>query len=302
LTFSLSNIRGFLAVAEHLHFRRAAGALDISQPALSAQIRALEATLGVRLVARTTRRVQLTPDGERFRMRTRRLFEEMEAVVSEIRDPQQLKRGQVVFSCIPTVAAHVFPNVIGKFKRHYPGMAIRIIDEPALALERRIISREVDFGIGVRPRWHEDLEFTPIVEDPFVAVFRMDHPLAKHAKVEIDQVLQYPIISLSKGSNVRATIEAYFERTKRSFVPAYDLMHHYTIGAMVEAGLGITLLPSMATAMINSSSRLKIAALNEPGFSRHIGLIKRTGETLSPAAFEFYQFTLKAMKRPRKVL
>lgn len=300
MTLSLSKIRGFLAVAEHLHFRRAASALDISQPALSAQIRALEETLGVRLVARTTRHVQLTPDGERFLTRTRRLFEEMEAVVSEIRDPRMLERGRVAFSCIPTVAAHVFPDIIEKFKRRYPGMAIKIIDEPTLALERRIISREVDFGIGAMPRWREELEFTPIVEDPFVAVFRRDHPLAKRAKVSIDQVLQYPIISLGKGSNVRATIEAYFERTKRPFVPAYDLIHHYTIGAMVEAGLGITLLPSMATAMMQHSSRLKIAVLNEPKFSRHIGLIKRTGETLSPAAFEFYQFTLQAMKKPRK--
>jgi len=253
-------------------------------------------------VARTSRRVQLTPEGEHFLMRARRLFEEMESVVSEIRDPQKLTRGRVVFSCIPTVAAHVFPNVIGKFKRCYPGMAIRIIDEPTLALERRIISREVDFGIGAMPRWHEELEFTPIVEDPFVAVLRRDHPLAKYAKVEIDQALQFPIISLSKGSNVRTTIEAYFERTKRSFVPAYDLIHHQTIGAMVEAGLGIALLPSMATAMMNHSSRLKIAALNEPKFSRHVGLIKRTGETLSPAAFEFYQFALQVMKRTRKAL
>ena len=300
MTLSLSKIRGFLAVAEHLHFRRAAGALDISQPALSTQIRALEETLGVRLVARTTRRVQLTPDGERFVTRMRRLFEEMEAVVGEMRDPRMLERGRVVFSCNPMVAAYVFPGVIEKFKRRYPGVTIEIIDEPTLALERRIISREVDFGIGVMPRWREELEFTLIVEDPFVAVFRRDHPLAKRARVSIDQVLQFPIISLSKGSNVRATIEAYCERTKRSFVPAYDLIHHYTIGAMVEAGLGITLLPSMATAMMKYSSRLKIAALNEPKFSRHVGLIKRTGETLAPAAFEFYQFTLQAMKRPRK--
>ena len=254
----------------------------------------------MRLVARTTRRVQLTPDGERFVTRMRRLFEEMEAVVREMRDPRMLERGRVVFSCNPMVAAYVFPGVIEKFKRRYPGVTIEIIDEPTLALERRIISREVDFGIGAMPRWREELEFTLIVEDPFVAVFRRDHPLAKRARVSIDQVLQYPIISLSKGSNVRATIEAYCERTKRSFVPAYDLIHHYTIGAMVEAGLGITLLPSMATAMMKYSSRLKIAALNEPKFSRHVGLIKRTGETLAPAAFEFYQFTLQAMKRPRK--
>ncbi len=72
------------------------------------------------------------------------------------------------------------------------------------------------------------------------------------------------------------------------------------MGAMVEACLGITLLPSMATAMMKYSSRLKTAALNEPKFSRHVGLIKRTGETLSSAAFEYCQFTLQAMKKPRK--
>jgi LysR family transcriptional regulator, carnitine catabolism transcriptional activator len=299
MALSLTKIRGFLAVAEHLNFRRAAGALDITQPALSAQIRALEELIGARLLTRTTRSVRLTADGERFVTRMRRLLEDMEAAVREIRDPRQLERGRVVFSAIPTVAAQVFPRVIERFKARYPGVAVEMNDEPTVVLERRIVAREVDFGIGGQPRWREALEFTPLVEDPIVLILRRDHPLARRRRVGIEQALRYPVIALAKGSNVRNVLDAHFERAGVPFQPVYSLVHHYTIGAMVEAGLGITFLPSMAAAMIERSRVLRAVPIDAAGFSRRVGLIKRSEEPLPPAAQAFYAFTVEALTRGR---
>jgi DNA-binding transcriptional LysR family regulator len=300
MSVSLTKIRGFLHVARHLNFRRAAEELKITQPALSGQIKALEAELGVNLFARTTRSVRLTTDGERFLLRSRRLMEAFDSTVVDMAQGASLERGTVTFSCIPTIAAHAFPRIIREFKRHHPGVRVEMTDDTTVAMERRILSGEVEFGIGGSPRWTDELEFAPILEDPFVVMCRKDHALARFSRVSIDRVLKYPIVSLGKGSNVRNTLAAYFTKAERRFEPEYELIHHYSIGALVEAGLGITLLPSMACDMIRTSSALRLVALDDRKFTRAVGLITRRGQSLSPAAHRFYMLAAKTMTMKQK--
>jgi DNA-binding transcriptional LysR family regulator len=293
---SFSKIRGFLAVAQHLSFRRAADELGITQPALSGQIKALEENLGVQLLTRTTRQVRLTAHGERFILRARRLAEDFEAAVSEMRGSTDLQRGTVRFSCIPSIVAYVFPKLIYEFARQHPSINVEMIDDATVSMERRLLTREVEFGIGGPPRWADELEFTPVVEDPFVVICRADHPLASQRRVSAKRVLNYPIISLARGSNVRETLVAQFTTIGQSFSPAYELIHFYSLGALVEAGLGITLLPVMACEQIKSLSHLRTVRLNHPKFTRPIGLLKRVGETLSPAANSLYDLAMKRIK------
>jgi len=128
-----------------------------------------------------------------------------------------------------------------------------------------------------------------------VLVCRKDHALAARGKVPIREVLAHPQISLSPGSNVRTTLARCMEADGLTFVPDYELIHHYPVGAMVEAGLGVTLLPSMACGMLRKSSVLRIVALDNPRYSRAVGLIKRRGAVLSPAAQRFYALVVKTM-------
>ena len=293
---SLNTIRGFLTLAEHLHFGRAAKALAITQPALSNQIKVIEQSLGVRLFARTTRWVRLTPEGERFLHRARRVLSDLESAFIEMSDPAAPPRGNVAFACIPTIAGHMFPRIINDFESRHPTIKITMVDEATVEMERRIANREVDFGVGGLPRRKDELAFASIFSDPFVLVCRIDHAVARHSRIAINKVLDFPLISLGKDSNVRQTIENYFALAGRTFEPRYELKHHYTVGAMVEAGLGIAFLPSQATGMMRASPLLKIIPTQEPGFARHVGLITRRGERLSPAADSFYAFTIAAMR------
>lgn len=288
MAISFSKIRGFLAVAEHLNFRRAADELGITQPALTGQIKALEEDFGITLLARTTRKVRLTAAGQRFVLRARRLTEDFEIAVGEMRGSADVQRGTVAFSCIPSIVAYVFPRLVNEFKRIHPGINVEMIDDATVAMERRLLSREVDFGIGGPPRSTQELEFDPIVKDPFVVICRSDHPLASQRCVSAAKALRYPIVSLARGSNVRETLAAQFAALGKTFRPAYELIHFYSLGAMVEAGLGITLLPSMACEQIKSLSHLRTIPLDQPKFTRPIGLLKRLGETLSPAANSLY--------------
>lgn len=294
MTISLTTLRGFVAVAHSLNFRRAAKELSITQPALSSQIRTLEKTLGARLLTRTTRRVGLTAEGERFLFRTERLIAELEAMIAELRDSGVEVRQSVTLSCIPSIATHVFPRIIFNFKRMNPKVMIQMLDEPTSTMERRILDGEAAFGIGGAP-YQSGLDFAPILADPFVVVCERNHHLSQRTCISIDEALEFPIIALAKGSNVRNRIDSYFERVGRAFLPAYEVVHHYTIRGMIESGLGITLMPSHATAMLNESAGLAVVALDDPQFSRTVGLISRKGAKLTPAANTFYTFTAEAL-------
>lgn len=295
MSISIPQVRGFLTLAEHLNFRRAANRLNITQPALSNQVKALELTLGVRLFVRTTRSVELTEEGTRFFRSSRRALAEFDAAISRMGVPDDAGRGFVTFACIPTVAGHAFPRIIRQYIKQHPQVTIEMLDLATAGMERKILDRDVDFGVGGRPRRGDEFSFAPILNDPFVLVCRKDHPLAKKKAARIDDAMKSPVICLSNGSNVRETIRTYFAEIGKNFAPAFELVHHHTVGAMVEAGLGVAFLPSQATAMI-TSSRLKIIPLTDRSFSRDIGLITRKGYRLSSPALDFYEFTLKIMK------
>jgi DNA-binding transcriptional LysR family regulator len=292
---SLPRLRGFLSLARHLNFRRAASELGITQPGLSSQIKAMEQALGVSLFARTTRSVRLTADGERFVLHARHLLEELESTVERIGEISAVPRGTVAFSCIPTIAATVFPRFIHEFRRRHPGVRVEMTDDTTVSMERRIIGGEVEFGIGGIPMRSNDLDFAAIAEDPFVLVCRADHPLARQRRVPVAAVLDYPIITLAKDSNVRGTLVDHFKHKGFAFEPAYQLVHHYTVGAMVEAGLGVTLLPSMACVLLHKSSELCVRPLEGDEPTRKVGLITRRGEALRSAAHHFYQLAAKMM-------
>ncbi len=300
MSFSLANIRGLLAVADHLSFSRAAESLQLGQSALSAQIRALEDSVGVALVARTTRDVKLTPQGERFVNQMRRLVTEMDGVVQTLRDPGMLAGGRVAFACIPTVASQLFPSVIADFRRSHPSVAVEMFDEATTLLERRVLSREVDFGIGGAPRWRDELEFTHLFTDRFVLLCRHDHRLARRAGVQLSDLADEDLITLGKGSNIRTTTDAYFATHQRKFSPAFVLLQHYTIGPMVVAGLGIALLPMAATAGWNEPE-LRVVPIRDKNFAREIGFVKRKGEALGVAAETFYRAILDAVRAGQKV-
>ncbi len=239
--------------------------------------------------------MQLTPEGERFALRARRLVEDLNKAIGEVRHGAALEQGTIAFSCIPTIAAAAFPRIIREFNTHHPGVKVQMTDDTTTAMERRILNGEVEFGVGGAPRWREALAFSPILEDPFVLVCRKDHPLASKRAVSMRDILKYPIISLAPGSNVRTTLVQCVESDGLTFTPAYELVHHHAVGAMVEAGLGVSLLPSIACDMLRKTTVLRLVPLVEKHYSRAIGLITRRGAVLSAPAQRFYDLVVKTM-------
>jgi LysR family transcriptional regulator, carnitine catabolism transcriptional activator len=287
---SIRKIRSFVAVAENVSFRKASEVLHLSQPAISAHVRDLEALLGVPLLSRTTRSVRVTREGEHFLNRARRALSELESVSLELREEAALRRGHVTVSCIPTIAFSILPALLAEFSRRYDGIRVSVLDEPSTAGARRVLSLEADLGIGPRPAESPELSFDTLVRDDFIAVFPSNHELASRRTVRIRDLAKYPFLTLAPNTNVREVLDAAFAAAGQTLEPLYAPCHPYTIGAMVEAGLGVTALPSMSLSLLGHR-RLKSVRIVDPGIHREIGILQRRDSTLSPAAAEFLKTT-----------
>lgn len=287
---SIIKIRSFVAVAENASFRKASEMLNLSQPAISAHIRNLEALLGVPLLSRTTRSVRVTREGEHFLNRAKRALSELESVSLELREEAALRRGRVTVTCIPTVAFSILPTVLAVFSQRYVGIKVRVLDEISTAGAKRVLSLEADFGIGPRPPENLDLSFDTLVRDNFIAVFPNNHELASRRTVRIKDLAKYPLLMLAPHTNVREVLDDAFAAAGQALEPLYEPCHPYTIGAMVEAGLGVTALPSMSLSLLGHP-RLKSARIVDPQIHREIGILQRRDSTFSPAAAEFVKTT-----------
>ena len=283
---SAHKIRSFIAVAENLSFRRASEILNLSQPALSAHVRELEELTGVPLLIRTTRTVRLTRAGEQFLARTKNALTELQSAVSELRDLAQHRRGRVTVACVPTVASSALPIVLTDFTRRFPGIQIRLLDEISEQMYQRIIDRQADLGIGPAPKRDAALEFTPLFRDHFTAVCSRNHAWARKKTVELSEFAKVPFLTLQRATNVRNLLEKAFEENKLEISPAYEVNHHYTLGAMVSADLGVTALPSMSLSILGHSGLISIKIV-KPQVYRSIGVIRRRDEKLTPAAEAF---------------
>lgn len=300
MSLSLAKMRSFISVAERGSFRQAAEAIHRSQPAISAHIRDLETELGICLLNRTTRTVRLTQEGEQVFRRVKRLVLEIDEMVLECKDEAALRRGRVAVACVPTVASSMLPLVLASFAESYPAIRVEIFDEVSELLYERVLNREADFAIGPLPPPNANLTFSSLGHDHFIAVFPHGHPLARNPVVGLAEFVRYPIVTLASNTNVRMILETTFAEQGYVLDPIYEPRHHYTLGGMVEAGLGVTALPSMSLSLLGHP-RLKSATIVAPRITRNIGVLTRPDDTLSPAATVFRATVQKAFVKANGV-
>ncbi|MBX9776886.1 MAG: LysR family transcriptional regulator [Xanthobacteraceae bacterium] len=285
INLPLRQVATFVCLADTQSFRRAAERLRLSQPAVSAHIRQLERQVGVALVHRTTRHVSLTNEGKAFAARARRALDELQIASQDLRELAAVHRGRVVVACIVPMMATVVPTVIKRVAKLHPGLEIEIRDVLSAHLDALITSGEADFGIGPRPSGTQ-VTFTRLDRDDFVAAVPQDHPLAGREAISLKELAAYPIITTTRNTNARTVLERALHELHQSVQPAFELVHHLSVGKMVEAGLGVTLLPRSAVGSL-SSARIVAVELKSPRISRELGLITRREYQFSPAAQAF---------------
>ena len=286
MSLSLNKIQSFVAVAEAGQFRKAAEKLGIAQPTISSQIRDLERQLGVALFARTTRRVRLTTEGERFLNRIQRVLDGLQSAVSDARDQAELKQGRLIIAATPSAASYILPEVIASFKTRFPRVHIQVIEEPSQRVERRVELGDADFGIGSWPVPRMEFAFSVLRRDRFVGAVGSSHPLAKRKRVRLVDFLDYPLLITTSESSIRRTLESVLVERGMELRTDHTITQLLTVISMVSAGLGVALVPSLTLASFNLS-RIVLLDIVDPEVTREIGILQRRGGSSSAAAAEF---------------
>lgn len=290
------DLRAFQAVVELESFHRAAEALHISQPALTRRIQKLEQSIGAPLLERTTRHVAPTAMGQEVMPLVRRMLEEFDGSLFTMKNGAQ-RRGLVTMACVPTAAFYFLPTVIRTFSKQYPNIRLRIRDLTANEGLQAVARGEVEFGINLMGSSDPDLVFEPLIEDPFVLAMKKDHALAKFETIQWNQLEPYPLVVVDRSSGNRTLLDGALAKHKLRLNWFYEVTHLNTSLGLVEAGLGISVLPRMATPQ-DDHPFLVSRPIVDPVVSRTIGIVQRRSSTLSPAAEKFVEMLLKTWKTP----
>jgi DNA-binding transcriptional LysR family regulator len=299
INFNLNDLQAFRAVAEVGNFRKAAESLHLSQPAFSRRIEKLEEALGVQLLERTTRRVSLTSVGRDFDRKVQQLLDELDHTLLGIRGVAATRMGEVTIACVPSTVYYFLSHVISRYHERFPKIRVKVIDASANEVLTAVSRSEADFGLNFVGGQEPDIEFKPLMEERFVAACRRDHPLAKKRRATWTELAQYDYISVSKVSGNRLLLDQALSGVAGQPQSIYETQHVTTMLGLVEAGLGVAAVPSIA--MPGADHPLLVSVpLFDPIITRKIGLIRRKGRALSPAAQQLYAFFTEMKSRRGK--
>ncbi len=241
----LKQLRSFVAVAESLHFGRAAERLHVAQPALSVQIKALEQEIGARLLFRTTRKVSLTSTGALFLEEARETLERADEALRRARSLEQDSIQWLRIGGVDTATAGLLPKVIRDFRKKIPNVDLRISEMLTAPAIEALSNHHLDLAfVRVAPA-DPLLSSRHVLSEPLVALLPADHRLAQKRMVSREQMAQEPLVLPPRSARpiYYDMIREWFREAGSTLVVAQEANERHMILAIVAAGLGISILP-----------------------------------------------------------
>ncbi|MFH9492200.1 MULTISPECIES: hydrogen peroxide-inducible genes activator [Streptomyces] len=292
---SLSQLRAFAAVAEHLHFRDAAAAIGMSQPALSGAVSALEVALGVQLIERTTRKVLLSPAGERLAARADAVLSAVGELMEEAEAVRAPFTGTLRLGVIPTVAPYLLPTVLRLVHERYPDLDLQVHEEQTSSLLDGLAAGRLDLLLLAVPLGVPGVSELPLFDEDFVLVTERGHRLGGRSGIPRQVLRDLPLLLLDEGHCLRdQALDICREAGRTQGGPVTTTAAGLsTLVQLVAGGLGVTLLPRTAvTVETGRNEALSTAHFADPAPSRRVALAVRTG-TARYAEFEEFAAALR---------
>ena len=286
---SYRHLNAFIQVSRHGSFTHAAEHLHVTQSTLTATIKQLEAQVALQLFDRTTRRVNLTRDGERFYPVAERLISDFDTAINDLRASAQQQRGQIGIAASPSVLNSLLPPVIKAYRQAFPNIGISLKEEGASGIEESVINNIVDFGIGGNRSAHPELLYQPILQDRYGVVMTHDDPLLNMTDtLRWSDLKQHSLTMLSVENGIRIQLEQLISKKQIPLKLDHSLIEASTpatLASLIQNGIGISILPALA-ASTPAFHSLAFKPLNEPVLRRELCLITRKGRSIGPAGEE----------------
>lgn len=283
---NLRDLEYFMAVVETGHFGRAAEMCHVSQPTLSTQIRKLEDELGTPLLERTSRRVVLTGVGREVAKQAKLVLAQVAQLKATATAVQGLLSGPLRLGAFPTLGPYILPDLMPLLREHAPDLKPYLIEEKTAELLTRLRDGRLDAALLALPLDADDLKIAPLFREPFVAALPLNHPLARKRQLDVHSLADQELLLLEDGHCFR---EQALEICRRvgAGEEEFNATSLETLRHMVAAGMGITLLPALATR--ENSAQLALVPFKSPAPERTIALVWRRGSAGTP--------TLEALAR-----
>lgn len=280
----------FLEVARQKSFTKASQTLHVSQPSISKVIKTLENELGVTLLERSGREVELTDAGEAVFKRVQRVVSEFKNLTNELSDVIDLKRGEVIIGLPPMIGARFFPKPIAQFRQAYPLIQLKLIEEGAKQIEASVQDGTLDLGVVALPGSREDFETFAFLNEPLRVVLYRDHPLAHHASLSLAMLSQESFVLYREDFSLFDHILR--QCALNGFEPriACQSSQWDFIAEMVGAKLGIALLPETICKGLDAQRFITIPLTN-PVIPWNLAIIWKKDRYLSFAAREWLRLT-----------
>jgi len=274
---SLRALGYLVALAETRHFGKAAELCFVSQPTLSAQIKKMEDQLGVQLVERG-QQVRLTDIGERVVERARRAIEEAREIEELARTFQDPLAGELRIGLIPTVGPYLLPHIAGPLRERFPRLKLLLLEHQTHRLIELLKGGALDVGILALPIPAERLSTRELYTETFQVALPLDHPLAKRGRLSLEDLDGETLLLLEDGHCLRDQALAACRLARVREAPDFRATSLETLRQMVAAGVGITLLPSLAVEQQDSRSPgMFLRRFKDPEPSRTIAAAWRPG-------------------------
>lgn len=250
----LRHLRYFIAVAEHLHFSRAAEALHIAQPPLSQQIQSLENELGVPLFVRTRRSVQLTPAGQAFLGEARKVIAQAEHAVTVAQQAHNGIVGQLDIGFVGTAMAEVLPTLLKAFRAQYPCIKTTLRNLVTTEQMQALHEGLIQVGILHPPLLDASLHLEVIRREPLVVVLPTDHMLALQPQIALAQLREETFVMYPRAWNpgLFDQVTSLCQHTGFSMRLGQEALGWESITSLVAANFGISLVPASSQLLRNA--------------------------------------------------
>jgi DNA-binding transcriptional LysR family regulator len=287
----IDGIEAFIQIAELGSFNKAAEKLHVTQTGLTRRIQRLEAHVGLKLIDRTTRTVALTSIGREFLPEARRMVDAVDRSFERLKTMSRFSTGDITIASVPSLMYGRLPRILRSYATRHPSNRVEILDRTSILVIEAVRRRQAEFGLHVQPPNQPDLRNEVLVRDPFVVYCRNDHPLAGRAAIAWADLAGHDLITLGGSSGNRLLMEAQLARSGIEVKTKFVVEYFSSAIGLASEGLGIAIL--VASLVENLRPDLAQIPLVDPIVDRPISLIRRHGETLTPAAQALYNLIVR---------
>jgi DNA-binding transcriptional LysR family regulator len=269
-----AHVRTLREIARHGSFSRAAESLRLSQPAVSLHMRQLEARCGTALLERVGKRAFPTPAGTVLLEHAGRAFAELEAAEEALRQLRGVVAGRLRLGTSATASIHLLPPLLRRMRARFPELELIVVTGNAPEIAAAVAANELDVGLVTLPVGGRQLQVTPLLLDPLVAVGPPGQRWPRGGALTAGELARHPLIVYERGGTIRRVIDAWFRRGGARPRVVMELGNEEAIKKLVGAGLGISVSPAMAVRAEARAGALSLRPLSPP-LGRRLGLVRR---------------------------